>query len=280
MENNTLSHHGIKGMRWGIRRFQNKDGGLTAAGRKRYSDNNDSNAESEESKSARRSSALKSTDAAYIYKNRDVLSTNEINERLNRIDTERRLASVAESTKKSGYDRVDAVLKFGRKVNEVYEFTQKPMIQKLISKITGKVPEGMSPNLSKIINNFDKMSDEEVTKALKRANTEKALKNLAKEADEARAKLQQEKVKFDYYNNPDRDSNTGRASSETTYRWSKPKQETGEIAVTGLLDAPKSTTKSAGLLESSTKMSDPIIEKRSEAGRSYIELPDSYYDDK
>ena len=34
----TLEHWGIKGMKWGIRRFQNKDGSLTAAGRKRYSD--------------------------------------------------------------------------------------------------------------------------------------------------------------------------------------------------------------------------------------------------
>lgn len=31
-----LQHHGIKGMRWGVRRFQNADGTLTAAGKKRY----------------------------------------------------------------------------------------------------------------------------------------------------------------------------------------------------------------------------------------------------
>lgn len=29
-----LTHHGIKGQKWGIRRFQNKDGSLTAAGKK------------------------------------------------------------------------------------------------------------------------------------------------------------------------------------------------------------------------------------------------------
>ena len=36
MENNVLMHHGVRGMKWGVRRFQNKDGTLTAAGKKRY----------------------------------------------------------------------------------------------------------------------------------------------------------------------------------------------------------------------------------------------------
>lgn len=32
----TLCHWGIKGMKWGVRRYQNKDGTLTAAGKKHY----------------------------------------------------------------------------------------------------------------------------------------------------------------------------------------------------------------------------------------------------
>ena len=35
-----LYHHGIKGQKRGVRRFQNKDGSLTPAGEKRYGDGN------------------------------------------------------------------------------------------------------------------------------------------------------------------------------------------------------------------------------------------------
>lgn len=36
MGNNELKHWGIKGMKWGIRKYQNEDGTLTPAGKKRY----------------------------------------------------------------------------------------------------------------------------------------------------------------------------------------------------------------------------------------------------
>lgn len=62
-ETNYLQHHGIKGMRWGIRRFQKKDGSLTSAGEKRYSGKTPADKKAAEDlkgqRSARRLNALK-----------------------------------------------------------------------------------------------------------------------------------------------------------------------------------------------------------------------------
>ena len=37
MSENEIIHYGVKGMRWGVRRYRNEDGSLTPAGRRRIS---------------------------------------------------------------------------------------------------------------------------------------------------------------------------------------------------------------------------------------------------
>ena len=35
-DSDFLEHHGVKGMKWGVRRYQNEDGSLTPEGKKQY----------------------------------------------------------------------------------------------------------------------------------------------------------------------------------------------------------------------------------------------------
>lgn len=63
MTNHELYHHGIKGRRWGIRRYQKKDGSLTPAGKKRYYDTPDLNRQKTKMESAKLT--YKSSKSAY-----------------------------------------------------------------------------------------------------------------------------------------------------------------------------------------------------------------------
>ena len=94
-----MAHYGIPGMQWGRRRFQNKDGSLTPAGQKRYAKS--ANVSDGESDADKRDRLLRSYDPIELYSNRHLLSSNEINERINRINTEMRLSEIAASYQKA-----------------------------------------------------------------------------------------------------------------------------------------------------------------------------------
>lgn len=192
MENPELKHWGIKGMKWGIRRYQNKDGSLTRAGKKRQADNLEKARQAKKAKQdemqereEKRSKLLKSTDATELYKNRELLSTEEINERLNRLNAEQRLSQLSNQTKSTGMDKVNKALAVGRKINEVYEFTNTP-VMKALKKQLGLEKTEKRLGLDKVYEMRDKLSDKQLQDALKRASTEKAIKKILDEREAER----------------------------------------------------------------------------------------------
>lgn len=90
-----LAHYGVKGMKWGVRRYRSKDGSLTAAGRARERTKNE--------KKARRE----------LSKNRRTVSMEELTKRINRIETERKLKTLIDEDTRPGRTMVAKALKSG-----------------------------------------------------------------------------------------------------------------------------------------------------------------------
>ena len=110
-----LYHWGIKGMKWGVRRYQNKDGTLTPAGKKRYADDGGSD------------NAQKQTQSSSPAKTRrqsiSDLSDDELRTIVNRKQSERQLRDLLDaeeryynppapqSTQQQGQSMVSKVLR-------------------------------------------------------------------------------------------------------------------------------------------------------------------------
>ena len=233
--NNELYHHGIKNMKWGIRRFQNKDGSLTPAGKKRYdkevaklkaekkklrneisvqkkadklkqlekerdalkaqsknlkknsktTTQEDKQAETIEQKLER---LLKSTDAKELYENRALLTTNELNERINRIDTEAKLKSrIVVEKQKTGRDKfnermskatdtIGNAVALYQKVDNAYSTFSKSSIGQVVAKKLGIEQPKKEFNIDEIWKKRNKLSDEDLKKAAQRVKSEADLK--------------------------------------------------------------------------------------------------------
>lgn len=172
-----LQHHGIRGQKWGQRRYQNKDGSLTPAGQKRYNKEveklkketakvkaaeqvaanrkktqakldrldakkqaleerkkalkeekygkkkkGDTEENTDETPEQRKERLLKSSDPKELYKYRDELSTLELNDRINRIDTENRLQSkIVEKHKTTGMEYMEKAKNVIDKTSALYK---------------------------------------------------------------------------------------------------------------------------------------------------------------
>ena len=126
---NELQHFGIKGMKWGVRRYQNKDGSLTPAGKKRYDESGKKKEKTVEDykeglkKTQSADKALqgirelvnKADDVAYAKKVRNDLtqmSDKDLQQAVNRLNMEERYSQVMQQRHKidRGESKVNQIL--------------------------------------------------------------------------------------------------------------------------------------------------------------------------
>ena len=93
---NELYHFGIKGMRWGVRRYQNPDGSLTNAGKKRLSKGHTSNEENDSSNKSKTKTVKE-------------MSDDELRQAITRIQLEQQYKNLSPKTVSNGKKFVDTV---------------------------------------------------------------------------------------------------------------------------------------------------------------------------
>lgn len=296
-----LQHWGIKGQKWGQRRYQNPDGSLTPAGVKRYNKEKEAlkkekakvkaeekvlankkktqakidklEAEKkalEERKKAlkdeargktgkeadkntgetpeqKRERLLKSTDPKEIYKDRDALTYQELNDRVNRIDLEAKLNSRIPEEKgrldsfndgmKKTADTINNITNTFKKVDDAYSAVTNSAIGKTLAKQLGLDTEKVKEfNLDEFYNNMHKMSAKDREAGVKTAmdiNKVKTIKDrfdkekqdaadaaakAKKAADEAEAAKKYEEGKKAYDEFQENLRKSAEPTPDTTYR--------------------------------------------------------------
>lgn len=150
-QNDYIAHWGIKGMKWGIRRYQNADGTLTEAGKKRRA-----------SKEEKKSKVSKMSDS-------------ELQQRLSRLrmEAEYKRLLAEQKPKRSG--------RFKKIMGDIGEQAVKSLATKGIEKIVKKVFREPDPRTKLDVKDVTKLSDKQLAEYNKRYAAEKLAKKNAED---------------------------------------------------------------------------------------------------
>lgn len=106
VHDDTLEHHGIKGQKWGVRRYQNEDGTRTAAGKKREQSRSNESAHDDYNKAHSGKSVKDMSDA-------------ELRNHLNRLQMEKQYSQLTNSDTSKGKKFVSDAMKVATTVATV-----------------------------------------------------------------------------------------------------------------------------------------------------------------
>lgn len=145
MEHIYLSHHGIKGQKWGIRRFQLKNGKLTTAGKKRYSEDDE-----EQKKKAEEDSAPKK-------KSVSEMSDQELRD------------AVARAQLEENYRRYYETPAQQKQVSAGQKFAKEMLKKVVVDPAIDAAAKGMRTSLDKAVNDaFNKKKEDSIRDLVKR----------------------------------------------------------------------------------------------------------------
>lgn len=123
MNNNELCHWGIRGQKWGLRKYQNPDGTLTPEGKIRYGKGHKKQL-TKEAIGKKRAEVLRSDNPKLVYKHSNLFTTEELNALYKRLDTRQKIADIAANDSKNK-QKVNTGKRFIEKVNTAIAVTQK-----------------------------------------------------------------------------------------------------------------------------------------------------------
>lgn len=188
-------------MKWGIRRYQNPDGSLTEAGRKRYMKNPRwrkkyikykmqeamEKKKAAETKEERHKRLLETTDPNEIYRYKNELTTSELKERIDRIRTEQDLAKYLTKEPTRMDKAKEAINKISDVGDKVIKFANSPMGKEAIKQFRAQMGLGTDSkkiNYDRELRRIAEMTNDEVRDLTTRARNEQSLRRIINELNE------------------------------------------------------------------------------------------------
>lgn len=292
IKDGELYHHGVLGQKWGVRRFQNKDGSLTDAGKKRISRKQKKALEkarkakhdkAEAAKKAKQEQedfeknkkrVLESGSAAEVAKYKGKLTNQELQQVVSRLNMEQRISELAAIKEPSKIEKLTA------KIDKANNLTDKSItgwnnVAKILNSTVGTdlpiIKEG-SKQKDKAVKKITKTAEEVANKAAKDQQKKEA-KEAKEEAKKAKKAEKAEKEKETYTGEV-----VGEGTSKRENNSSKKRRNLDDVVVTDWDDVTESAGKSytSGLLTSSNKGSTTVAGLLSAPNQKYIDSGSNY----